>query len=80
MRRRPRHDVDLLEREFFRVLAFLGDDVRPDPAERGNLPVDVEHLRFQEGRAIKRNDRPWISRFVQLKIKLAPDNSSGRER
>ena len=46
VRRRLRHDVDLVEREFFGVLAFLSNDMWPDAAQTGNLPIDVEHLRL----------------------------------
>src|SRR5450432_1493537 len=50
------HD-DRLKRKSFRFLALLRDDERPETLERRDLPVDVEHLRLQERRAITSDDR-----------------------
>src|SRR5947209_11212343 len=67
MRRRLRHDVDLLEWKFFCVLSFLGDNDRPDAAQTGELPINVPHFGLEERRAVKRNARSWISRLVQVR-------------
>src|SRR5947199_5192678 len=57
MHRRLSDDVDLIERKAVRILAFLSDNNRSDAAKAGNLPVNVQHLRLEKGRAIKRGDR-----------------------
>ena len=43
---RPRNDVDLIDRKPGGILPFLRNHQRPEPLQAGNLPVDVEHLRF----------------------------------
>ena len=43
---------DVIERKSVRALALPGHDECPEAAQSGNLPVDVEHLRLQEGRAV----------------------------
>ena len=51
----------------FRFLPLLRDHDGPDPLERGDLPVDVKHLRLQKGRAIARNHRRWTQSPQRLK-------------
>src|SRR3954468_2385179 len=46
------NDRDFVERIALRFLPFLRDDERLDPLQRSDLPVDVEHLRLEECRAI----------------------------
>jgi hypothetical protein len=46
MQRRFFYDPNILEWKTISVFAFLGDHHRPHSSERGNLPVDVQHLRF----------------------------------
>src|SRR5438067_6994800 len=57
MQRRLCDDVDLIERKARRVFAFSGDDYRGNALKRRDLPVDVQHLRFQKRRAIAGDDR-----------------------
>src|SRR2546430_6683416 len=57
MCRRPRHDVDLVERKISRILPFLRDYSRVNPPQACDLPVDVQHLRLEESRAVKSDDR-----------------------
>ena len=57
MQRRFWDDLDPIERKARRVFAFLGDDDRKNALERDDLPVDVQHLRFQKRRAIAGDDR-----------------------
>ena len=40
-----------------RLFPFLRDHDRPHASERRDLPVDVQHLRFKKGRAIRRDHR-----------------------
>ena len=42
--------------ELFRVLAFLGDDHRMPLAQRGDLSIDVQHLRLQKSHNVLRGD------------------------
>ena len=52
-----RNDDDVVEREAFRFFTLLRDDDWADAFECGDLPVDVQHLRLQERRAVRRDDR-----------------------
>src|SRR5438105_4974830 len=54
-------EANLLEWKTVGILPFLGDDHRPHSLKRNDLPVDVEHLRFEKGRAIGCNDRTTLS-------------------
>ena len=40
-----------------RLLALLRNDHRPKALQRGDLPVDVQHLRLEKRRAIAGDDR-----------------------
>ena len=55
------HDVDRIERKQVRIFTLLRDDDWVKAAEAGYLPVDVQHLRLEKGRAIKGGDRLWVS-------------------
>ena len=61
MRRRFSDDRDFLEWISLRFLALLRDHERLEALERSDLPVDVQHLRLEKGRAIKGGDRLWVS-------------------
>src|SRR5258708_5371005 len=75
MRRRSCDDVDLIEWKPLRVLAFLGDNGWLNATKAGDLPVNVQHLRLEKGRAIKGDDRLWVRRVVQcLKSNIEPPN------
>ena len=56
MRRRFRNDDDVAEGKTLGFLALLRDDDGPEPLERSDLPIDVEHLRLEKGRTIGRDD------------------------
>ena len=56
MQRRPRNQTDRRERKSLRLLAFPSDHHRPEAFQRSELPVDVQHLRLQERRAITGDD------------------------
>ena len=67
---------DGIEREACGFLAFLGEDEGLVCAERGDLPVDVEHLRLEEGGAVlggyglcgvRVGDQTAI-RFLQMRV------------
>jgi hypothetical protein len=60
MQRRFWDNVDLIEWKAARIFAFLSDNNWGDALERGDLPVDVPHLRFQKRRAITGDDRARI--------------------
>ena len=45
------------ERELLGILPLLRDDDWSESLERGDLPVDVKHLRLEKGRAITGDDR-----------------------
>jgi hypothetical protein len=38
----------------------LRDDHRPKALQCGDLPVNVQHLRFEKRRAITGDDRRWV--------------------
>jgi len=61
MQRRFCDDVDLIERKQVRIFTLLRDHDWVKAAEAGYLPVDVQHLRLEKGRAIKGGDRLWVS-------------------
>ena len=42
-------DDEIGEGEVGAILALLADDHGPKALQRANLPVDVQHLRLQEG-------------------------------
>ena len=65
MSRRFRNDLDLIKWKLGGVLALLRDDEGPHALERGDLPVDVQHLRFEKRRAITGDDRMRISIRIQ---------------
>ena len=68
-------DVDLIERKPVQVLAFLRDDNWLDAPKSRDLPVDVQHLRLEKGRAVEGDDRLWIRRVVQcLKSNIERQN------
>jgi hypothetical protein len=46
------NNVDRLKRKALRLFAFLRDDYWRALFQCGDLPVDVEHLRFQKRRAV----------------------------
>ena len=58
MCRRFADDVNGLKREEIGIFPFLRDHDRPDALERGDLPVDVQHLRLEKRRAIRGDD--WL--------------------
>src|SRR5690242_14988488 len=62
MRRRLGNNFDLVVRESFLVLAFLRYHQWADIPESSDLPINVTHLRFQERRAIKGDDRARLRR------------------
>src|SRR5947209_19481396 len=49
--------IDFVERKFSGMLPLLRDNDRPNPMQAGDLPIDVQHLRLQKRRAIKRDNR-----------------------
>jgi|ERR1700730_6465789 hypothetical protein len=55
--RRLFDDIDLIERKPVGIFSLLGNDHRLDAPKRGDLPVDVQHLRLEKCRAVKSNDR-----------------------
>src|ERR1700730_1599207 len=54
-----------LKREEFVIFPVLRYNDRPDALERGNLPVDVQHLRFEKGCAIRCDNRPRFNWSAQ---------------
>src|SRR3954463_16741396 len=60
-------DRDVVERIARRFLSFLRDDKGLNALERSDLPIDMEHLRLEEGRAItgdyrfRRGSRPAVA-------------------
>src|SRR6188474_1381762 len=76
MQRRFGDDVDLIEWKAAQIFAFLSDDNRRDALERDYLPVDVQHLRFQERGAITGDDRECRSRHVERSLPWLRDRCS----
>ena len=64
MQRGPRHHFDRRKRKFLRVLPFPRDHDLPEVLQCRELPVDVEHLRFQESRAVGGDNRARIVRHA----------------
>src|SRR5437588_9032307 len=67
MERRLLYDADIPDWKALGILAFLCDNDRSHSLKGNDLPVDVEHLRFEKGRAIGCNDRTTL-RFDQKVI------------
>ena len=53
---RFRHDRDVVERKLIGIFPLLAKDHRAEGAHGLDLPVDVEHLRLQEGGHVLRRD------------------------
>src|SRR6266478_2332017 len=68
MQRRFCDDVDLIERKQVRIFTLLRDHDWVKAAEAGYLPVDVQHLRLEKGRAIKGGDRARTKLAKAIKI------------
>ena len=51
------YNIDAVKRKLRGVLQFLGEDNRPDPLQGSELPVDMQHLRFEKRRAVTSNNR-----------------------
>src|SRR3954462_15120500 len=62
MRRRLAGNDDFFEWIPIRFFAFLRDDARLASPQRDDLPIDVEHLRLQECRAVTCDHRRRGSR------------------
>ncbi len=71
--------VDFLKRKLFRIFALLCDDNRQNSLQRSDLPVDVEHLRFQKRRAVKCNDGRRFGRRGQCLRSTSPPDDSARK-
>ena len=65
MRGRFSYETNVIKGKTCSVLALLRDDKWSHAPERGDLPVDVEHLRLQKRRAIKCCDRARVSCHVE---------------
>ena len=61
-----RNYLDLLEGELVRILALLREDRDLKTGDCGKLPVDVSHLRLEEGSAIARNGTAAIHNLLKL--------------
>src|SRR5947208_5346251 len=57
MRRRLGNNVDVLKRVALGLFAFLRNYLGNASFQRGDLPVDMQHLRFEERRAITSDNR-----------------------
>jgi len=57
---RPRHYRHWLKGKLVGVFTLLRDHDRPDALQGCDLPVDVEHLRLEECRAVRRDHRTLI--------------------
>ena len=69
-------DVNLIEWKLGGVLAFLRDDEWPHPPERGDLPVDMQHLRLEKRRAITSDDGTRVFCHVERSLPLLRDHCS----
>ena len=79
MGRRFFDDVDLFEWKFVRVLSLLCDDNRLNALKPGDLPVNVQHLRLEKRRAVKRDGGPSFRRRVQCLESNSPQDESARK-
>jgi|SRR5437667_2021152 len=62
---RFRNNPDRLKWETLGVFAFLRNYHRSASVQRGYLPVDMQHLRFQKCRAITSDNRACVERCSQ---------------
>src|SRR4029077_7479957 len=51
------NNLDVIKREALGLLSFLRNNEWSASSQRCDLPVDMEHLRFQKRRAIASDDR-----------------------
>src|SRR5215212_9777303 len=62
MRWRLRSDVNWLKRIWVCIFSFLRNDDWSASFQTGDLPVDMQHLRFEKCRAITSDDRACVGR------------------
>ena len=60
MQARFRDDVDGVEWKLLGVFAFLRDHDRVHTFERRDLPIDMQHFRFQKRRDVTSDNRAWV--------------------
>jgi hypothetical protein len=65
MRWRLRSDVNCLKRIPICILTFLRNDHRSASFQTGDLPVDMQHLRFEKRRAITSDNRGGLGCGIQ---------------
>jgi len=76
MRGRLPDDVDLIKWKFFGIFPLLRNYDRPNTAKSGELPVNVQHFRFKERRAIERDDRARFRRAQRLESNIKPKRAN----
>ena len=73
---RLRDDVDRIKWVVVGLLALLRDHHRPASLQGSYLPVDVQHLRFKKGRAIRCDDGERVSCHLERSLPLLRDHYS----
>src|SRR5205809_3146256 len=63
MRRRLGNNLDGLKWVALGLLAFLRNHLWNASFQRGDLPIDMQHLRFQKRRAITSDNRSCLRRW-----------------
>src|SRR5207245_2314485 len=80
MRRRLGNNLDGLKWVALGLLAFLRNHHRNASFQRGDLPIDMQHLRFQKRRAITGDSRPRLGSRVQCRRLDVQRSTSNAER
>src|SRR5215217_1924991 len=73
------NDINSLERIAPRILALLSDHHWSAPRQTGDLPVNMQHLRFEKCRAITSDNRAYVGRCTQRARLDAQRSASNRE-
>src|SRR6266581_4671041 len=80
MRRRLGNNMDGLKRIALRILAFLRNHYQSASFQTGDLPVDMQHLRFEKRGAITSDNRACVGRCTQPPTLDAQPCASKHER
>src|ERR1051326_1651430 len=78
MRRRFFVDVAPVEWKTDGVFTFLRNDDRLNTMESGDLPVNVQHLRFKKRRAVKCDDGTRFRRVQRLDSNIKPGRANSK--
>src|SRR5215831_6953132 len=80
MRARLGNNVSAFERIALRIFAFLRNHHRSTSFQGSDLPIDMQHLRFEKRRAITSNDCACVGCCAQRPTLDAQPSASKHER